>query len=169
MIFTKRSDYGLRAAMELAAGYGCGPLSARQIAQRGGLPEPFVRKLLQQLAQAGLATSQRGRHGGYLLAKPPARVTVWETLEAFETLAPVPCLDPANVPPVVRAGSVADSGPAPEDEACTLDISEFSCPTRAAWHLVDRKVRATLDAMTLDDLLEEVHDRGLQRELIHAS
>ncbi len=155
--------------MELAAGYGCGPLSARQIAHRGALPEPFVRKLLQQLCRAGLAVSRRGRHGGYLLARPPARVTVRETLEAFETLAPVPCLDPTNLPSVVRAGTVADAGPAPEDEACTLDIAEFRCPTRAAWHLVDRKVRATLDAMTLDDLLAEVRHRGLQRELIHAS
>ena len=158
MIFTKRSDYGLRAAMELAAGYGCGPLSARQIAQRGNLPEPFVRKLLQELARAGLANSERGRHGGYVLARAPGEVTVRETLEAFETLAPVPCLDPA----VLTPASV-------DEEACTLDISEFSCPARAAWHLVDRRVRATLEAITLDDLLREVHRRGLAVEMIHAS
>lgn len=158
MIFTKRSDYGLRAAMELAAGYGCGPLSARQIAQRGKLPEPFVRKLLQELTRAGLANSERGRHGGYVLARAPGSVTVHETLEAFETLAPVPCLDPAALAPASVDG-----------EACTLDISEFRCPARAAWHLVDRRVRATLEAITLDDLLREVHHSGLATEMIHAS
>jgi len=169
MIFTKRSDYGLRAAMELAAGYGCGPLSARQIAQRGNLPEPFVRKLLQELARAGLANSERGRHGGYVLANAPDRVTVRETLEAFETLAPVPCLDPAKVPEVERARSFAGNGVASGEDACTLDIAEFNCPARAAWNLVDRKVRATLDALTLDDLLQEVQHRGLAAEMIHAS
>jgi Rrf2 family protein len=169
MIFTKRTDYGLRAAMELAAGHGYSPLSARQIAQRGNLPEPFVRKLLQELARAGLASSERGRNGGYVLAKAPSEVTVRETLEAFETLAPVPCLDPANVPEVKVARSAAADGATGDGEACTLEISEFRCPARAAFHLVDRRVRDTLEAITLDDLLREVHRRGLAAELIHAS
>lgn len=167
--------------MELAAAYGSAPLSARRIARRGKLPEPFVRKLLQQLARAGLADSQRGRCGGYLLARPPDRITVRETLEAFETLAPVPCLDPANLPvavsprPVSPIGSAPERAPdtapetAPEDEACALDISECSCPTRAAWRLVDTKLRETLDAMSLDELLAEVHRRGLAREMIRVS
>lgn len=155
MIFTKRSDYGLRAAMELAAGYGHGPLSAHQVADRGRLPEPFVRKLMQELAQAGLAHSARGRHGGYVLARAPKDVTVRETLEAFETLAPVPCLE-------------FDGPPLADDDACNLDIVEFDCPTRAAWHLVDRRVRQALDGLTLADLLREVGRRGLADEMIHA-
>ena len=167
MIFTKRSDYGLRAALELAAGYGSGPLSAREIARSGNLPEPFVRKLLQELAHAGLADSVRGRRGGYVLSKEPALTSVRETLEAFETLAPVPCLDPASsaLPGPTGGGSNCD----PEDEPCTLDIAEFSCPTRAAWSLVDRRVRATLETMTLEDLLLEVGNHGLTAEMIHAS
>lgn len=169
MIFTKRSDYGLRAAMELAAAYGCGPMSARQVAERGNLPEPFARKLLQELAQAGLANSERGRKGGYVLAKTPTEVTVRETLEAFETLAPVPCLDPANVTLLTEPGN-APRGAAPgDDDACKLAAAEFGCRTRAAWHLVDRKVRATLEAMTLNDLLHEVRHAALSEEMIRAS
>lgn len=152
--------------MELAAGYGSGPLSARQIARRGNLPEAFVRKLLQELAQAGLANSERGRNGGYALAKAPVEVSVRETLEAFETLAPVPCLEVARAAPSSRQRA---SGAAVDDEGCTLDIAEFSCPARAAWHLVDQRVRATLEAMTLDDLLREVRRRGLSGEMIRAS
>jgi len=161
MIFTKRSDYGLRAALEMAAGYGDGPMSAHQIAAEGGLPEPFVRKLLQELAHAGLAISSRGRRGGYRLTKPPSEVTVRETLEAFETLAPVPCL------------VCSDDGPTEPfddaDDVCRIDVEENRCPTRAAWHLVDEKVRETLDSLTLSDLLDEVHSRGLGEEMIHAS
>jgi len=158
MIFTKRSDYGLRAAMELAAAYGGGPLSAHQIARRGNLPEPFVRKLMQELAQAGLAASRRGRNGGYVLARSPERVTVRETLEAFETLAPVPCL-------ALRPARTAVAGE--DEDGCTLDILEITCPTRAAWHLVDERVRRTLDELTLDDLLREVHRHGLADEMAH--
>lgn len=69
MIFTTRSDYGLRAALELAARYGEGPLSARRIAADGRLPEPFVRKILQDLSAAGIASPRRGRGGGYELAR----------------------------------------------------------------------------------------------------
>jgi Rrf2 family protein len=175
MIFTKRSDYGLRAAMELAARYGSGPLSARQIARGASLPEPFVRKLLQELAQAGLATSYRGRYGGYELAKAPAAVTVRETLEAYDTLAPVPCLRPTpHAVPTDEAETTSPAGAhgadgTPADETCTLEIAEFNCPTRAAWNLVDRKVRETLERMTLDDLLREVRSHGLAGEMIHAS
>ena len=120
MIFTKRSDYGLRAALELAAGYGSGTMSAHQIATEGSLPEPFVRKLLQELARAGLASSSRGRHGGYRLTKPPSQMTVRETLEAFETLAPVPCL-------VCTDDALEDPG---DDDACGIDVAEsvFTAP-----------------------------------------
>lgn len=178
MIFTKRSDYGLRAAMELAAGYGTGPLSARIIADRGNLPEPFVRKLLQELARAGLASSERGRNGGYRLARAPRRISVRETLEAFETLAPVPCLEQprahsrqgeraSQAPPIAPTHDAAhDAG---DEEACTLPIIEHRCPTRAAWHLVDCRVRAALEDVTLDDLLREVDDQGLAPEMAHAA
>jgi Rrf2 family protein len=178
MIFTKRSDYGLRAAMELAAGYGTGPLPARVVAHRGNLPEPFVRKLLQELARAGLASSQRGRNGGYRLSRAPRRITVRETLEAFETLAPVPCLEPPRASRCEETVTypLQANGPAPstahdvgDDEACTLPIVERRCPTRAAWHLVDRRVRAALEEMTLDDLLREVDHQGLAPEMIHAA
>lgn len=66
MIFTTRSDYGLRAALELAARYGEAPLSPRRIAADGRLPEPFVRKILQDLSAAGIAAARRGRGGDEL-------------------------------------------------------------------------------------------------------
>jgi Rrf2 family protein len=135
-------------------------MSAHQIATEGSLPEPFVRKLLQELARAGLASSSRGRHGGYRLTKAPSEMTVLETLEAFETLAPVPCL--------IR-GDDGKVEPCDDDDGCAIDIEEIRCPTRAAWHLVDEKVRETLDKLTLSDLLDEVHERGLHREMIRAS
>jgi DNA-binding IscR family transcriptional regulator len=94
-----------------------------------------------------------------MLARAPERVTVRETLEAFETLAPVPCLAVRSAP-----RPAATEGEDPE-EGCTLDILEITCPTRAAWHLVDQRVRRTLEELTLDDLLHEVHRHGLTDEM----
>lgn len=149
MIFTKRADYGLRAAMELVACYQRGPLSAHELATRSDLPEPFVKKLLQRLTAAGVARSVRGRGGGYYLAKRPQQISLGRVLEAFEDLAPVSCLEHAYL----REGE----GGVP----CALELLEAKCPTQAAWALVDRRVRAALDAITLADLLEEVRARGL--------
>ncbi len=151
MIFTKRSDYGLRAVLELAAHYHRGPLPARQIAQQGGLPEPFVKKLLQQLTAARLVRALRGRRGGYALARSPQEISLYEILKAFEDLAPVSCLR--------RAPEAKPTDSEPETP-CTADVQEEACPARAAWAWIDRRVRATLQSITLADLLREVQAQG---------
>ena len=150
MIFTKRADYGLRAALELAAGHGRGTLSAHQIAERSDLPEPFVKKLLQELASAGIAESQRGRSGGYALLEAPERIPLLDVLSAFDDLAPVRCL------------SAHDE----DGTACVLEEHETACPTRAVWRLIDSRVRAALDELTLADLLGVLDGRGLKLDVV---
>lgn len=157
MIFTKRADYGLRTALELAAHYNHGPLSATQIAGESGLPEPFVKKLLQQLADTGIAQSIRGRHGGYLLTRAPGDCSVRQVLSAFEELAPVSCLQHADV----HGRAHPPSQETPSEAPCALEIVEHDCPTRAAWELVDREMQEALDSLTLAELLEEMRTRGL--------
>lgn len=153
MIFTKRSDYGLRAVLELAASYGQGPLSAREIARRGGLPEPFVRKLLQRLAEARVVEAARGRRGGYALARVPQAISLLAVLEAFEDVAPVRCLQrPSSVAPYEHE----------EEAPCAADVVEEACPARAAWKVVDLRVREVLRTLTLADLLKEVQAQGFR-------
>lgn len=150
MIFTKRADYGLRAALELAAQHGCNPLSAHEISERSDLPEPFVKKLLQDLVAAGIADSQRGRRGGYYLTDAPERIGLLDVLSAFEDLAPVRCL------------AVQD-----EDEtACVLEEHEADCPTRAVWQLIDSRVRAALEELTLADLVGVLSGHGLKLDVV---
>ena len=153
MIFTKRADYGLRAALELAAQHGRGALSAHQISERSDLPEPFVKKLLQDLSAAGLAQSQRGRRGGYYLSDAPERVGLLDVLSAFEDLAPVQCL------------AVHDDNDG-DEAACALEDHETACPTRAVWRLIDSRVRSALEELTLADLLGVLSGRGLKLDVI---
>lgn len=156
MIFTKRADYGLRITLELASRHGQGALSARRIARWSELPEPFVKKLLQQLAVAGVARSVRGRHGGYTLTRRPEEIPLSDALEAFEELAPVSCL-------AYPHGRGREQGPESEGGApCALELAEAECPTRAVWAFVDGRLRAALDAISLADLLKELRVRGLR-------
>lgn len=138
MILTRKSDYGLRAALELARLYGSGLLSARQIGQQHGLPTAFVKKLLQALCRARLVTATVGQQGGYALARPPEQISIRELLAALEgNLSPVSCLAP--------------------DADCDL---VDGCPTRRVWNQIDRKIQETLETISLQDALNLSHKRG---------
>jgi Rrf2 family protein len=158
VIFTKRSDYGLRAVLELAGHYSRGPLSAREIAERGGLPEPFVKKLLQRLASAEIVQALRGRYGGYVLTCSPEEISLLEILQVFEDLAPVSCL---QHPVLERSvGTPIPEAEVAEPAPCSAEVIERACPVRVAWEMVDCRVRETLRSLTLADLLREVQSHG---------
>ena len=132
MQLTKKSSYGLIAALELASNEVESPLSASAIADRYSLPHSFVEKILHQLKQAGLVTSTQGRKGGYRLAESPHRITVRQVLEALdESLDLVGCLG---------AGS-------------PCELTQI-CPTKRAWERIDRRFKETLDSLSLGDLTE---------------
>ena len=48
-----------------------GPTSVRDIAERTGLPQPYLEQILLALKGAGLVRSKRGVGGGYVLARAP--------------------------------------------------------------------------------------------------
>ena len=80
-----RGDYGLRALVFLAAhADGAKPLQIHAIATSQLIPEDYLRQLLVQLRSAGLVRSVRGPHGGYLLARDAAEISVAEVLEVLE-------------------------------------------------------------------------------------
>lgn len=57
---------------------------ADQISQATGIPVEYLRKVLQRLTRARLVVSERGRGGGFRLAKPAARVNLLDIVEAIE-------------------------------------------------------------------------------------
>lgn len=58
--------------------------SAVQLAEQARLEPPTVSKVLKLLTHAGLVDSFRGAHGGYRLARAPAKISVAEVVEAVE-------------------------------------------------------------------------------------
>lgn len=84
MKVTSRHTYGIMAALDLALNYGAGPVQARSIAQRQGIPGRFLEQVLQSMKKAGLVASQRGAQGGYLLARAPEDLSVADIVEALD-------------------------------------------------------------------------------------
>jgi len=81
---SKKADYGLIAVRHLAAMYGQGTASAKDIAHAYGIPQQLMAKVLQRLAKKGLLVSQHGSAGGYELARPPAFVSALEVINAID-------------------------------------------------------------------------------------
>jgi Rrf2 family protein len=93
MKFSKKSEYGLRALIELTAAYGQDPVRRHQIAERQHIPIVFLEQILLALKHAGLLSSTRGASGGYALIKPPSRVTLGQVIRILDgPLAPIGCV-----------------------------------------------------------------------------
>jgi Rrf2 family transcriptional regulator, cysteine metabolism repressor len=81
---TAKSEYGVLASIDLACNYGEGPVSAREIAERRGIPPRFLEQLFVSLRRAGIVSAVRGAHGGFVLTRQPSAISVLEVVEALE-------------------------------------------------------------------------------------
>ena len=92
MKFSKKSEYGLRALIELTKSYGQ-PLTRQQIGERQNVPVVFLEHILLRLKHAGLLASIRGVQGGYALIKPPSKVTLGHVIRILDgPLATIGCV-----------------------------------------------------------------------------
>lgn len=92
MKLSKRSEYGIKAAVRLAIAYGNGYLQSREIADQEGLPAKFLESILLALRSSGLLESKVGAGGGYRLTRSPEDIPVAEVIGVLEaeTESPAP-------------------------------------------------------------------------------
>jgi Rrf2 family protein len=81
---TKKADYGLIAMRHLAEHADGGALSAKDLADRYGIPQEALAKILQKLARAKLLVSQHGIRGGYTLARDAHEISAFDVIRAVE-------------------------------------------------------------------------------------
>jgi len=106
MHISAKAEYACVALLELAASYRASqPLRIKTIAEAHGISERFLVQILLQLKAAGIVNSVRGAAGGYQLAKPPARITLGDVINAIgeRTLTMHSALDNARRSPFVDA------------------------------------------------------------------
>jgi Rrf2 family transcriptional regulator, cysteine metabolism repressor len=94
MKITYKSDYALKAVLDLALCYESGePVSIHDIAKRIDAPVKFLEQIFSGLKTHGIIESRRGSSGGYLLGKPPAQITVGEIVRLIEgPTEPISCV-----------------------------------------------------------------------------
>ena len=90
MVFSKATGYGIRALAYLARQTDVRLCGLTEIADGENIPPVYLRKLLGELRRHRIINSVKGIHGGYLLAREPNKVTLWDV---FQVLDPNPYLD----------------------------------------------------------------------------
>jgi Rrf2 family transcriptional regulator, cysteine metabolism repressor len=94
MNISSRCEYACRAIIELARRTNQEePATALYIAEQRRIPENYLVHILLQLKRAGLVRSVRGAQGGYLLAKSPDEISLFDVIRAIDG----PVLDPLPV------------------------------------------------------------------------
>ena len=132
MKLSTRSRYGLRMMTDLADNFGTNPVFLKDIAKREDISEKYLSLIVIPLRQAGLIQSTRGARGGYSLTRVPDRITAQEIFDALETES---CL----VDCVANPGKCSRSS---------------ICPTRDVWSMLGEKIRETLAAVSLAELVK---------------
>ncbi|HVE47046.1 MAG TPA: Rrf2 family transcriptional regulator [Acidimicrobiales bacterium] len=135
MKVSTRGDYASRALLSLALHSEGQPTSVRDVAERTGLPQPYLEQILLALKGAGLVRSKRGVGGGYVLARDPSEVTLGQIVSAVDG-------------PIVAG----DFGEPHQDGACD---HEGQCVLLAVWADVGQRMRQHLDSFTLADMVAQ--------------
>jgi Rrf2 family protein len=84
MRVSAKSDYALRALIELASRADGGPVSAEELGRAQEIPHNFLQAILADLRRAGIVISQRGQAGGWRMARPAEDVSVADVIRAVD-------------------------------------------------------------------------------------
>lgn len=83
MKITMAAEYAVRCVLYLAKQGQDALVSRQAIATNANIPDPFLAKIAQDLAKAGIITIKQGAKGGYSLQRSPADITMLAVVEAI--------------------------------------------------------------------------------------
>lgn len=130
MKFSSRSEYGLRAIVNLAQAYPA-KKSIAEISREEHISPKYLERLMGTFRRRKIVTSFKGKEGGYVLARKPAMVSVGEVVEVVEgSIAPMKC-----------AGDRCRYQPA--------------CCSSAVWVALGKQIRKTLYGIKLSSLIKK--------------
>lgn len=84
MRVSAKSDYALRALIEMAARADGKAVSAEELGRLQEIPHGFLQAILADLRRAGVVMSQRGQSGGWRMGRPAADVSVADVIRAVD-------------------------------------------------------------------------------------
>src|SRR5450759_2050441 len=134
MIISTKCQYALRAVYEIARSNRGRVMTIGEIAKAQRVPQRYLEGILNQLRKGGFLEAQRGRNGGYKLAKEAGNITVGEVVRLID--------GPIRAVVRVEEGRTTD-GPLPEN-GVFLPI----------WQKVQEAIDQVLDSTSFAQLLK---------------
>lgn len=132
MMFTTKTEYGMRAMVALAKVKGDKPMSLTQISKQEHISQAYLERLFAKLKADNLVNSSKGALGGYYLSRKPKEINVFEIVESLEgTLAVFYCMSAEG----------------------KMVCSKGACLTKKVWLELQKNIIHTLRQFTLADLV----------------
>lgn len=133
MELNAKGRYAVMAMADLARNGAGGAVALSGIAERQKISPAFLEQIFLKLRRAGLVESERGRAGGYRLARPASRIAVGEVMVAAEEAVEM-----------TRCGTEGIAG-------C---VGHERCLTHDLWDALSDEIRAYLQGVSLQDVLD---------------
>lgn len=136
MRISTKGRYGLRVLIDVALHEGDGAVSLRDISRRQDISRKYLWQVVNPLKAVGILRSTRGAQGGYMLARDPADISLYDivkTLEGDDVL--VGCLN--------------------ENDKCERCLS---CVSHEAWKHIETRMNEALREITLGELIRRHKD-----------
>ena len=130
MRVSAKTDYALRAAVELALHDDGEPVKGERIASAQDIPLRFLENILGELRKAGLVDSRRGVDGGYMLGRPAEQIALADVIRAVD-------------------GPLANIGGTRPDALAYRGSAE---PLRDVWVAVRAALRSVLEETSVADV-----------------
>ena len=130
--FSRTTDYGLRAALEVARVADGQLVTRHAIARATDAPASVIAQPLAGLVRAGLLTGHTGPHGGYRLSRRACDISIYDVVLAVQGEK--------------------------RDERCVLHegvcLRQEACPFHAVLETAQQRYLDTLRATSLADVLD---------------
>jgi Rrf2 family protein len=132
MKLSTRSRYAARAIIEIARQKGDTPITRKTICESQDISSSYLENILIILKNQGIIKTIRGPRGGYVLAKEPEDINMYDIVRAFEgSISAVHCVDdPQNCP------------------------RYENCPTKVVWEALMKSQRDVLKSFTIGQLMK---------------
>ena len=95
MKLSKKGEYALRALIDLGIAHEVGRelVQVTELSDKELIPGKFLEQIMQELKAAGIVSAQRGKYGGYQLARPASEITMGSVVRYIDgPLAPIGCV-----------------------------------------------------------------------------
>ena len=145
MKISTKGRYALQMLLDLAENRNKGFIALKEIAERQKISKQYLEQIVTIINNSKILRANRGKQGGYMLAKEPSEITVGHILRITEgNISSIACL---------------------ENDVNNCKKAE-DCKTLYIWKGLNKVIADFLDSVTLQDILDRYQEQQIDNYVI---